>query len=112
MPHFEPFYAQKLLGSLGVSDAEAVLDLREATHDQAVSSLQEMLERSRFGQAKTVAVRLAPPAEAGSETLFQPVGRTLLEARKRGWVERLHPLPAHDGLGFFVTLAGKPQREI
>ena len=110
MPHFEEFYADKLRGSLGVADAEAVLDLRGASREQARASLKDMLERSRFAQAKSVAIRLDPPPEGGGETLFQPVGRLLLDAKRRGWIERLQTLPAHDGLGFYVALAGKPPR--
>lgn len=111
MPHFEEFYANKLLGAFGVVDAEAVLDLRGASREQAAASIQDMLERSRFGQAKAVAIRLAPPPEGGGETLFQPIGKALLEAKKRGWIERLQTLPAQDGLGFYVVLAGKPERD-
>jgi hypothetical protein len=110
MPHFEEFYAGKLRGSLGVPDAEAVIDLRNASREQAAASIQDMLERSRFAQSKTVAIRLAPPPEGGGETLFQPIGKALLEAKKRGWIERLQTLPAQDGLGFYVVLAGKPER--
>ena len=51
-----------------------------------------MLERSRFAEAKTVAIRLSPPPEGGGETLFQPVGKALLEAKKRGWIDRLQTL--------------------
>jgi hypothetical protein len=111
MPHFEEFYADKLRGGLGLVDAESVLDLRGATREQAALSLQDMLERSRFAQGKSVAVRLAPPPEGGGETLFQPIGKALLEAKKRGWIDRLKTLPADDGLGFYVVLAGKPERE-
>ena len=109
MPHFEEFYADKLRGTLGVADAESVLDLRSASREQAAASLQDMLERSRFAQRKAVAIRLAPPPAGGGETLFQPVGKALLEAKKRGWIERLQTLPAHDGLGFYVVLAGRPE---
>jgi hypothetical protein len=111
MPHFEEFYANKLRGALGVTDAEAVLDLRGASREQAAASLQDMLERSRFAQPKTVAIRLDTPHEGGGETLFQPVGKALLEAKKRGWIDRLQTLPARDGLGFYVALAGKPARD-
>ena len=111
MPHFDEFYANKLRGSLGLTDAEAVLDLRGATREQAAMSIQDMLERSRFAVAKSVAVLLDPPPEGGGETLFQPIGRALLEAKKRGWVDRLLTLPAADGLGFYVALAGKPARD-
>jgi hypothetical protein len=110
MPHFDEFYANKLRGSLGVAEAETVLDLRGATREQASASLQDMLERSRFGAAGSVAIRLAPPPEGGGETLFQPIGKALLEAKKRGWVTRLQTLPAHDGLGFYLVLAGKPEK--
>ena len=106
MPHFEEFYADKLRGSLGVTDAEGVLDLRGANRATAEASLKDMLERSRFGKGKTVAIRLAPPPEGGGETLFQPAGRLLLDARRRGLIERLQTLPAQDGLGFYVALSG------
>jgi hypothetical protein len=111
LPFFESYYERKLRGTLGVTDAEAVLDLRGAALDRAEASIKDMLERSRFGPAKTVAVRLEPPPEGGGETLFQPVGRLLLEAKRRGWIERLQTLPAQDGLGFYVALAGRRSRD-
>ena len=107
----DPFDLNKLRGSLGLADAEAVLDLRGAPRVKAEASIRDMLQRSRFAAAKTVAVRLDPPPEGGGETLFQPVGRLLLDAKKRGWIERLHTLPAHDGLGFYVGLSGRRERE-
>lgn len=110
MPHFEDFYADKLRGALGVTDAESVLDLRGANRVTAEASLKEMIERSRFSKGKTVAIRLDPPPEGGGETLFQPAGRLLLEAKRKGWIDRLQTLPAGDGLGFYVALAGKAQR--
>ncbi|MDF2601769.1 MAG: hypothetical protein K0Q54_4592, partial [Methylobacterium brachiatum] len=57
MPHFEDFYAAKLRGALGVTDAESVLDLRGANRATAEASLKDMLERSRFAKGKTVAIR-------------------------------------------------------
>jgi DNA-nicking Smr family endonuclease len=107
MPFFDDFYAGKLRGALGVADAQAVLDLRGAKLPQAQASLDALIERSRFGAESSVAVRIDPPAEGGGETLFQPVGRTLLQARRKGLIARLHPLPAHDGLGFYVVFTGK-----
>jgi hypothetical protein len=106
LPFFEEYYEGKLRGSLGLTDAEAVLDLRGVPLPRAEASIKEMIERSRFGAGKTVAVRLDPPPEGGGETLFQPVGRLLLDAKRRGWIDRLQTLPAGDGLGFYVALAG------
>lgn len=108
MAELEEGLVEGLRGTLGVSDAEAVLDLREASREAAEASLRDLLERSRFGPRRSVAIRISPPPSGGGETLFQPVGRLLLAARKRGWIERLQTLPAHDGIGFYVQLAGKP----
>jgi hypothetical protein len=108
MPHFEPFYEDKLRGGLGRTDADAILDLTGAPRPKAEASLDDMLERSRFTAPKTVAILLDGPPDGGGETLFQPVGRRLLAARKRGWITRLQTLPARDGLGFYVALAGRP----
>lgn len=66
MPHFEDFYAAKLRGSLGVTDAESVLDLRGTNRATAEASLKDMLERSRFAKGKTVAIRLDPPRRAAA----------------------------------------------
>lgn len=110
MPHFEEFYAGKLRGAFGAADADSVLDLTKAERDGALTAIGDMLERSRFVPPRSVAIRIAPPAGDGRETLFQPVGRALLDARRNGLILRLTPLPDHDGLGFFVQLAGKQER--
>jgi hypothetical protein len=111
LPFFESYYEGKLRGSLGATDAETILDLRGVPRAQAEASVKDMLERSRFAPGKTVAVRLDAPPEGGGETLFQPVGRLLLDAKRRGWIQRLQTLPAQDGLGFYVSLSGKQPRE-
>jgi hypothetical protein len=108
MPFFDDIYAAKLRGNLGLADAESVIDLRGVSRQRALTSIKEMLERSRFAEGKSVAVLIDPASPTSGETLFQPVGRLLLEARRKGWVERLTPLPARDGAGFYVALAGRP----
>src|SRR3954451_5978629 len=111
MPHFDEFYANKLRGSLGLADAQAVLDLRGAARAKAEASIKDMLERSRFAEPKTVAIRLDPPPEGGGATLFQRIGRLLRDARRRGWIERLQSLPVVDGLACYSALPGKPARD-
>ena len=68
----DPFDLNKLRGSLGLADAEAVLDLRGAPRVRAEASIRDMLERSRFAAAKTVAVRLDPPPEGGARPCSSP----------------------------------------
>lgn len=111
MPFFESYYERKLRGALGVTDAEAVLDLRGVALVRAEASIKDMIERSRFAPGKTVAVRLDAPPDGGGETLFLPVGRLLLDAKRRGWIERLQTLPSQGGLGFYVALAGRRSRD-
>ena len=102
MPHFERFYEAKLRGALGVADAKAVLDLRGLDLGAAEAALADLVARHP-GAPATVAVRIDSPGEGGGETLFQPVGRTLLAARRLGLIAHLHILPAEDGLGFYVA---------
>jgi hypothetical protein len=109
MPHFEQFYANKLRGSLGLTDAEAVLDLRGATREQAAASIQGHAGAQPVrGQQDRGGAPRSPARGRAGETLFQPIGRALLEAKKRGWVDRLQTLPSRTGLGFYVALAGRP----
>ena len=82
MPHFEDYYASKLRGSLGVSDAEAVLDLREhrASRRRARSG-HAAAQPVRPGEERRRGVSGACPKAAA--TPFQPVGKALLEAETR-----------------------------
>lgn len=108
MPHFDPFYADKLRGARGVADADTVLDLRLATREAAEAAVLDLVAGAGTGKPRSVAVRLAAPIPGAGETAFQPVGRALLGARKAGVVESLSPLPGADGIGFFVVIRGGP----
>jgi hypothetical protein len=107
LPHFDPFYEAKLRGTHGIAEADAVLDLKGTTRAEAEALVEDLIERSRFAEGRSVALVLDPPPPGGGETLFQPVGRLLLEAKRSGLIGQLQTLPAADGLGFFVALAGR-----
>jgi len=47
-------------------------------------------------------LRFPPAAGDGRETLFQPLGRFLLEARRAGRIARC--LPVADGTGYVIAL--------
>ena len=92
--------------------AEWTLDLRGASAEHARISIERMLERRRFGAATTVLICIDPATATSGETLFQPVGRQLLDARARGLVTRFSPRSPAEGGGFHLELPGHPATEV
>ncbi len=87
--------------------AEYELDLCCLDLPHARASVERMLERSRFRQPRSVVVRLDAASPTSGETLFQPIGRMLLDALRAGMVTKCNPLP-EGGAGFWVRLKGNP----
>ncbi|MDJ0943820.1 MAG: hypothetical protein QNJ30_10160 [Kiloniellales bacterium] len=86
--------------------AEYELDLTGVDEDHARTAIARMVERQRFREdPRSVIVRLDPARAGGGETLFQPVGRQLLDLMKKGCISRCRPLPSADG--FFVEMPGR-----
>ena len=109
MPLFEPDSLRALVGDR--ADGEHTLDLRGVSLSHARSAISQMLERSPSDDVTSVVIRIDPATATSGETLFLPIGRQLLEARRRGLVTRFHPLPEADGSGFYVELPGRPRHE-
>ncbi len=107
MPLFEPDSIRALVGDRATG--ELTLDLRGVCLSDARTAISEMLERQRSGDWTSVVIRIDPATPTSGETLFLPIGRQLLEARKRGLVTRFQPLPEADGGGFYVELPGGPR---
>jgi hypothetical protein len=102
---------EQVRGLVGNQDsADYELDLRGVSMAHARIAIERMLERRRFVEAATVVIRIDPATPTSGETLFLPVGRQLLEARRRNLVHRFRPLPEGDGGGFHVELPGHPAR--
>jgi DNA-nicking Smr family endonuclease len=88
--------------------AEYELDLRGLDLAHARASIERMLERSRFRPPRTVVIRIDKASATSGVTLFQPIGRQLVDAMKAGLVLRCRPLP--DGnAGFWTELSGNPR---
>ena len=86
--------------------AEYELDLTGVDEDHARTAISRMVERQRFREdPRSVIIRLDPARAGGGETLFQPVGRLLLDLMKQGCVSRCRPLPSADG--FFIEMPGR-----
>lgn len=90
--------------------ADYELDLRGATPVLAERSIARMLERSRFRRPRLILVSIDPPSPGGGETLFQPVGRQLLAARRAGLLSLCRALDpsANTGVGFCIETVGNP----
>jgi hypothetical protein len=99
MPYFDENPLLKL--ALQAGDAEVVLDLRGMSEEQAIQAVEELLEHP--APSRDYRIRFDPPANDGRETLFLPVGRRLLQARRDGRLVRFLPYP--DGAGYFISLA-------
>ena len=106
MPHFDNEQIHGLVGDQASADHE--LDLRGVSREQARIAIERMLERQDFVEATTVVIRIDPATPTSGETLFLPIGRQLLDARRRKLVRRFTPLPEGNGGGFHVELAGHP----
>jgi len=102
MPHLDPEQALHLLGK--TPDAEAELDLRGLARDAALAKLRLLVDERAAPGPKRYAVRIDPPVPGKGETLFLPVGRYLLDAKRAGRIFAFAPLSEPPGGGYFVDL--------
>jgi hypothetical protein len=91
--------------------AEYELDLCGLDRAHAVESVKRMVERSRFRVPRSVIVRLDPAGPDTGETLFQPIGRLLLDLRRKGLLTKLSPLPHFAGSGYYLVTRGKTEKD-
>ena len=96
MPYFDENPLKKLAFQAG--DADALLDLRGMDTEMAVQKVEKLLSGPIPG--KSFLIQFDPAAGDGRETLFQPLGRRLLQARRDGVLSRC--LPAADATAYFI----------
>ncbi|MDJ0739584.1 MAG: hypothetical protein QNJ91_07690 [Gammaproteobacteria bacterium] len=99
MPYFDDNPLDKLAVKAGRADAE--LDLRGLAQTDAMARVERLIDSG--GRAQTWLIRFDAAADDGRETLFLPLGRRLLEARRAGRIASC--LPASDGAGYYVGFA-------
>jgi hypothetical protein len=104
-----PYLKQEDLRRItGLKDAaEFELDLCGLDWPHAEASVERMLERSRFRPPRSVIIRIDKASATSGETLFQPLGRQIVEALKAKIVSRCRPLP-EGSAGFWVEIIGNP----
>jgi hypothetical protein len=103
MPLLDPEQARHLLGHAPAAEAE--LDLRGLPLDAALGRLRGLVDNPVLPGPRSYAVRIDPPVPGGGESLFQPVGRFLLDARRRNRIGRFVPLSEPPGGGYFVEIS-------
>ena len=96
MPYFDENPLEKIAFQAG--DADALLDLRGMPAEEAMQAVEKLLTEPTSG--KSLLIRFARTTDDGRETLFQPLGRRLLQARREGVLSRCLPTP--DGAGYFI----------
>lgn len=99
MPYFDENPLDKLVFQAG--DAQSQLDLRGMRNEQAMQSVEALLLSP--DAAGTYLIHFDAAADDGRETLFLPLGRRLLDARRSGLLARC--LPASDGTSYFIAFA-------
>lgn len=93
-------------------DTEYELDLRGLDLPHSLASINRMAERQRFrDEERSVYVRLDPAEVGKSETLFQPLGRHLLDLMRKGLVSHCRPTAEEGALGFVLNLPAGKSRE-
>ncbi|MFM8801838.1 MAG: hypothetical protein ACKOEE_14995 [Tagaea sp.] len=85
-------------------ETEATLDLRGMEREAALAQLRALVATRVVPGPRRWSVRIEPARPGGGETLFQPVGRYLLEAKRARRVFSVAPLADPPGGGFAVDL--------
>jgi hypothetical protein len=101
MPHFDSNPLETL--ALQAGEAEAELDLCGLDVDSALTQVKRLLAQPAANGPRSYHLRFEPARGDGAETLFLPLGRLLLEARRTGTLDSCLPMP--DGAGYFIRLA-------
>ncbi len=97
MPYFEQNPLQKL--ALKPGDAEHELNLQGLSLGDAMRAVEVLLQSAEA--SGSYAIRFDAASDDGRETLFLPVGRRLLQARREHKLDRC--LPLANGAGYFIS---------
>jgi DNA-nicking Smr family endonuclease len=97
------FDPRTMLGRGGF-DTHATLDLRGLKREEALAKLQALIATHAAPAPHRYAVLIDPAIPGGAETLFQPVGRYLLDAKRAGKIFAVTPLADPPGGGFAIDL--------
>ncbi len=86
--------------------ADAELDLTGFSADAAIDVLQHVFDYSRHEPPRRLFIFFAAAIPGKSQTLFQPVGKRLVQALREGLITACNPTADDRRVGFVVLLAG------
>jgi hypothetical protein len=99
MPHFEENPLANL--ALKPDAVEQRLDLTGLSQPDAMRQVEQLLNASQ--RPNGVSIHFSAAANDGKETLFLPLGRRLLEARRAGLLKSC--LPTAEGNAYVIRFA-------
>lgn len=83
-------------------EAEVKLDLCGERKVEAMMRLEKTMADCAKSSAASLFVFFDPATPVSGETLFQPVGKHLRDAKNQGIVERCYPVMQEERTGFYV----------
>lgn len=98
MPYFDIDEAMKYASER--IDADVGIDLEGLDAESALAELEKAFGE-REAAVQSMIIKFPPATPESGETLFQPVGRWLLDQRKAGRISKLENLLTL-GAGFYV----------
>ena len=84
---------------LGNEDVDETINLHGLSPEEALSQLTHLIAATPGG--RRILLRFSPASGDGGETLFQPLGRALLAARRAGRLSSC--LPTRDACGYLIV---------
>jgi hypothetical protein len=100
MPFYDPEEARKFLADGG--DEAEELDLRGLSLDEALRRVDTAIAPVGPDRPARLRISIDPAIPGGGETLFQPLARHLLAARRARRILHFLPIRSDGGAGFLV----------
>ena len=85
----------------GTEIVDETVDLCGLAHATALAHVEQLIADAPAG--RSFHLRFSPPCGDGQQTLFQPLGRQLLAARRAGRLASC--LPTSNGAGYLIVIA-------
>ena len=86
------------------AQAETEINLHGLSLDEAVEQVETALEEFKSEGTRTILIRIGQVTDIGGQTLFQPIGKLLLDLKRDKQLARCEPVHDGEGAAFYVEL--------